>query len=153
MVPSDTCPIYVSYIRCAKIALTKTKSTNIVSVTFASTKSEYSRVLFCKWLFWEENVKSLIFCNIFQGYDSYPIVSYMSENAILPEGIMNGSKCMSIEVSYLKMKFIDSMNCIAMALSLKFQRRSIFPSWLKDTSLISSTIAKICRPSFSVSLT
>lgn len=45
VVPSDTFPIYVSYIKFAKNALAKTKSTNIASVMFVSTKSEYSIVL------------------------------------------------------------------------------------------------------------
>lgn len=72
---------------------------------------------FCKWLFSEENEESRIFYHNFRGYDSYPIVSYMYENAILLEVIMNGSKFMSIKVPHLKMKFIDSMNFIPMALS------------------------------------
>lgn len=78
VVPSDTCPIYVWCIRCAKNALKKTRLTSIPFVTFANTKSEYSRVLtrdeFCKWLFSEENEESRIFCHNFRGY---PIVSYM----------------------------------------------------------------------------
>lgn len=44
----------------------------------------------------------------------------MYENAILPEMIMNGkgSKLLSIEIPHeMKMKFIDSMNFIPMALS------------------------------------
>lgn len=41
----------------------------------------------------------------------------MYENAILPEVIMNGSKFLIIEVPHLRMKFIDSMNFIPMALS------------------------------------
>lgn len=45
MVPSDTCLIYVSYIKCAKNALTKTRLMGIASVTFVIIKSEYSRVL------------------------------------------------------------------------------------------------------------
>lgn len=80
-------------------------------------KGSNTRDEFCKWLFSEENEDSRIFCHNFRGYDSYPIVSYMYENAILPEVIMNGSKFMSIEVPHLKMKFIDSMNFIPMDLS------------------------------------
>lgn len=49
---------------------------------------------FCKWLFLEENEETRNFCHNFRGYDSYPIVSYMYENAILQEVIMNGSKFM-----------------------------------------------------------
>lgn len=80
-------------------------------------KGPNTRDKFCKWLFSEEKEETRIFCHNFRGYDSYPIVSYMYENAILPEVIMNGSKFMSIEVPHLKMKFIDSMNFIPMALS------------------------------------
>lgn len=122
VVPSDTFPIYVSYIKFAKNALAKTKSPNIASVMFVSTKSEYSRVLThvtnsVNGCFIEDNEETRIFCHNFRGYDSYPIVSYMYENAILPEVTMNGSKFMSIEVRHLKMKFIDSLNFIPMALS------------------------------------
>lgn len=89
---------------------------------FVSTKSEYSRVLThvtnsVNGCFIEDNEETRIFCHNFRGYDSYPIVSYMYENAILPEVTMNGSKFMSIEVRHLKMKFIDSLNFIPMALS------------------------------------
>lgn len=45
------------------------------------------------------------------------VVTYMYENAIIPEVFMNGSKFMSIDVPHLKMKFIDSLNFIQMALS------------------------------------
>ena len=72
---------------------------------------------FCKWLFSEENEGTKVFCHNFKGYDSYPIVSYLYENAILPEVIMNGSKFMTIEILHLKIKFLDSMNFIPMALS------------------------------------
>lgn len=40
--PSDTFPIYLSYIKFAKNAVAKTKSMNIASVIFVSIKSEYS---------------------------------------------------------------------------------------------------------------
>lgn len=55
-------------------------------------KGSNTRNGFYKWLFSEENEEALIFCRNFRVYDSYPIVSYMYENAILPEVIMNGSK-------------------------------------------------------------
>lgn len=70
-------------------------------------KGPNTRDEFFKLLFSEENEETRIFCHNFRGYDSYPIVSYMYENAILPEVIMNGSKFMSIKVPHLKMKFID----------------------------------------------
>ena len=53
----------------------------------------------------------------FKGYDSYFILRYLYDNAILPQVILNGAKVMSIEVATNDMKFIDSMNFIPMALS------------------------------------
>lgn len=50
-------------------------------------KGPNTRDEFCKWLFLEEKEETRIFCHNFRGYDSYPIVSYMYENAILPEVI------------------------------------------------------------------
>ena len=72
---------------------------------------------FCKWLFSEDNEGTKVFCHNFKGYDSYPIISYLYENAILPEVIMNGSKFMSIYIPHLNMRFLDSMNFIPMALA------------------------------------
>ena len=52
---------------------------------------------FCKWLFSEENFGATVICHNFKGYDSYPVLKYMHENAILPKVITTGSKFMSIE--------------------------------------------------------
>ena len=73
--------------------------------------------LFCKWLFSEENVGGTVICHNFKGYDSYPILNYLHENAILPEVITTGSKYMSIQVPACKLRFIDSLNFIPMALA------------------------------------
>ena len=59
--------------------------------------------LFCKWLFSEENVGATVICHNFKGYDSYPILNYLHQSAILPDLIMSGSKYMSIEVSVCKL--------------------------------------------------
>lgn len=53
--------------------------------------------LFCKWLFSEENYRATVICHNFKGNDSYPILNYLHENAVLPEVIMTGSKYMSIK--------------------------------------------------------
>ena len=45
---------------------------------------------FCTWLFSEKNTGATVFCHNFKGYDSYPIMSYLYENAILPIIIKNG---------------------------------------------------------------
>ena len=73
--------------------------------------------LFCKWLFSEENVGATVICHNFKGYDSYPILQYLHENAILPEVITTGSKYMSVKVPACKIRFIDSLNFIPMALA------------------------------------
>ena len=73
--------------------------------------------LFCKWLFSKENVGATVICHNFKGYDSYPILKYLHENAILPEVITTGSKYMSIKVPACKIRFIDSLNFIPMALA------------------------------------
>ena len=73
--------------------------------------------LFCKWLFSKENVGATVICHNFKGYDSYPILNYLHENAILPEVITTGSKYMSIKVPACKIRFIDSLNFIPMALA------------------------------------
>ncbi|XP_052778720.1 uncharacterized protein LOC128216186 [Mya arenaria] len=72
---------------------------------------------FCQWLFSEENVGATVVCHNFKGYDSYPILQYLHDNAILPEVITNGTKFMSIKVPVCKIRFIDSMNFIPMALT------------------------------------
>ena len=56
-------------------------------------------------------------CHNFKGYDSYPILQYLHDNAILPEVVTNGSKFMTIQVPVCKMRFIDSLNFIPMPLS------------------------------------
>ncbi|WAR12282.1 ZN777-like protein [Mya arenaria] len=80
-------------------------------------KGEQTTQQFCKWLFSEENVGATVICHNFKGYDSYPILQYLHENAILPEVITNGTKFMSIKVPVCKMRFIDSINFIPMALA------------------------------------
>lgn len=72
---------------------------------------------FCQWLFSEENYGATVLCHNFKGYDSYPILKYLHENAILPEVITTGSKFMSIKVPVCKIRFIDSLNFIPMPLA------------------------------------
>lgn len=73
--------------------------------------------MFCEWLFTNENKGATVICHNFKGYDSYPVLKYLHENAILPEVITTGSKYMSIVVPVCKIKFIDSLNFIPMALA------------------------------------
>ncbi|XP_045215064.2 uncharacterized protein LOC123565260 [Mercenaria mercenaria] len=72
---------------------------------------------FCSWLFSEENVDATVICHNFQGYDSYPILQYLYKNAIVPTVIPNGAKIMSLIVPSCKIKMIDSINFLPMALS------------------------------------
>ena len=72
---------------------------------------------FCQWLFSDENVGATVICHNFKGYDSYPILQYLHENAVLPEVITTGSKYMSINVPMCKIRMIDSLNFIPMPLA------------------------------------
>ena len=89
---------------------------------------------FCHWLFSEENFNTTVLCHNFQGYDSYPIVQYLYKNAIVPKIIPNGAKIMSLTVQSCKIKMIDSINFLPMALAklpkmfeLKELRKGHFP--------------------------
>jgi hypothetical protein len=72
---------------------------------------------FCKWLFSEENASATVICHNFKGYDSYPILQYLHDNAVLPKVITTGSKYMSIEVPSCNIRMIDSLNFIPVALA------------------------------------
>lgn len=69
---------------------------------------------FCEWLFSEENYQTIVLCHNFQGYDSYPILQYLYENAVIPTVVANGAKIMCLTC---KIKLIDSINCMPMALA------------------------------------
>ncbi len=72
---------------------------------------------FCKWLFSEENAGATVICHNFKGYDSYPILQYLHDNAILPEVITTGSKYMSVKVAGCNIRMIDSLNFMPMPLA------------------------------------
>lgn len=74
-------------------------------------------VSFCQWLFSEQNFGTTVICHNFKRFDSYPILKYLHDNAIPPDVITTGSKYMSITVSKCKIRFIDSVNFIPMALA------------------------------------
>ncbi len=56
-------------------------------------------------------------CHNFQGYDSYPILQYLYKNGILPSVVPNGAKIMALTVPACKIRMIDSLNFLPMALS------------------------------------
>ena len=79
---------------------------------------------FCTWLFTPEHNKCIVIAHNFQGYDSYPILKFLNQNAVPCEAIYNGTKCVTLKTktkkSYqlkIKIKFIDSLNFIPMALA------------------------------------
>ncbi|XP_045211635.2 uncharacterized protein LOC123563108 [Mercenaria mercenaria] len=72
---------------------------------------------FCLWLFSEDNFNTTVICHNFQGYDSYPILQYLYRNAIVPKIVPNGAKVMSLVVESCKVRMIDSISFIPMALA------------------------------------
>ena len=89
---------------------------------------------FCQWLFSEENFQATVLCHNFQGYDSYPILQYLYKNAVVPIIIPNGAKIMCLTVPACKIKMIDSINFLPMALAklpdmfgLKELKKGYFP--------------------------
>ena len=80
---------------------------------------------FCTWLFTPEHDKSIVIAHNFQGYDSYPILNHLNQQAIPYDVIYNGAKCMTLTTKTkqkrkqfaIEIKFIDSLNFIPMALA------------------------------------
>ncbi|XP_053378482.1 uncharacterized protein LOC128548112 [Mercenaria mercenaria] len=71
---------------------------------------------FCKWLFHRRNYGATVICHNFKGYDSYPILKYLHNNAILPKVVTSGAKYTSIKVKECRIRFIDSRNFLPMTL-------------------------------------
>ena len=79
---------------------------------------------FCTWLFTPDHHECIAIAHNFQGYDSYPIIKYLHANAVECEAIYNGAKCITLTTKTnkphhckIKIKFIDSLNFIPMALA------------------------------------
>ena len=80
---------------------------------------------FCKWLFTREHDKCIVIAHNFQGYDSYPILKQLNQEAIPYDVIYNGAKCVTLttktkekrKLFAIEIKFIDSLNFIPMALA------------------------------------
>ena len=76
---------------------------------------------FCNWLLTPQHQDCIVMAHNFQGYDSYPILKYLNENAIEYKVIYNGAKCVTLTTGgktfAIKIKFIDSLNFIPMALA------------------------------------
>ena len=92
---------------------------------------------FCTWLLTPKYHECIVIAHNFQGYDSYPILKYFRANTIECEAIYSGAKCVKLETktnkphhSKLKIKFIDSLNFIPMALA-KFPKTFAQPELCK----------------------
>ena len=79
---------------------------------------------FCTWLLTPEHQDCIVIAHNFQGYDSYPIIKFLNENAIVCDATYTGTKCVTLKTKTkekhqfgIKIKFIDSLNFIPMALS------------------------------------
>ena len=79
---------------------------------------------FCNWLLVPQHHKCIVMAHNFQGYDSYPIMKYLNENAIQYDVIHNGAKCVTLTTKQktqnsfkIEIKFMDSLNFIPMALA------------------------------------
>ena len=89
---------------------------------------------FCNWLLTPEHQDCIVMAHNFQGYDSYPIMKYLNENAIEYDVVYNGAKCVTLTTENKKkrfrIKFMDSLNFIPMALA-KFPKTFAQPELCK----------------------
>ena len=92
---------------------------------------------FCNWLLTDQHQDCIVMAHNFQGYDSYPILKFFNENAIGKDVIYNGAKCVTLTTGpeqkppfKIKIKFIDSLNFIPMALA-KFPKTFSQPELCK----------------------
>jgi hypothetical protein len=53
----------------------------------------------------------------FKGYDSQFVLDFCRSNGVTPEVIMNGSKCTYLALPVQKVRFVDSLNFLPMALA------------------------------------
>ena len=92
---------------------------------------------FLNWLVTPKYHECIVIAHNFQGYDSYPILKCFHANTIACKAIYNGAKCVTLETktekshhSKIKIKFIDSLNFIPMALA-KFPKTFAQPELCK----------------------
>ena len=86
---------------------------------------------FCNWLLTPQHEECIVMAHNFQGYDSYPIIKFLNENAIRYAVLYNGAKCVTLTTEKpFKIKFIDSLNFIPMALA-KFPKTFAQPELCK----------------------
>ena len=85
---------------------------------------------FCHWLLTPQHKDCIVMAHNFQGYDSYPIIKFLNENAIKYDITYNGAKCVTLIIEMFNIKFIDSLNFIPMALA-KFPKTFAQPELCK----------------------
>ena len=92
---------------------------------------------FLNWLITPKYHECIVIAHNFQGYDSYPIIKHLHANTIECKAIYNGAKCVTLETKVekshhckIKIKFIDSLNFIPMALA-KFPKTFAQPELCK----------------------
>ena len=92
---------------------------------------------FCTWLLTPQHQDCIVMAHNFQGYDSYPIIKFLNENAIGCDATYNGAKCVSLKTKVkerhqfgIRIRFIDSLSFIPMALA-KFPKTFAQPELCK----------------------
>ena len=96
---------------------------------------------FCTWVFQQENAITTFVAHNFQTYDGYFILQYLYKNGITPEIITRGAKVLSLTVSEMNIKFVDSLCFIPMKLPPS-RKRLVSQSFRRVTSLISRTVLR-----------
>ena len=77
---------------------------------------------FCTWLTAtdrgdpDERLETIAFAHNFKAFDSLPLLAYIFSKNIIPELIMTGCKVMGLKLPDQKIKFLDSLNFMPMAL-------------------------------------
>jgi hypothetical protein len=92
---------------------------------------------FCEWLFQPQHAKTTFIAHNLQAYDGYFILQYLYKQGVTPQIITRGAKVLSLTVSKLNIKFIDSLCFIPMKLAhvpktfgLPDLQKGYFPTFL-----------------------
>ena len=81
-------------------------------------KGDKCKEEFCDWLFSsKETDNSIALAHNLKAYDGYFLLSFLYDNAIIPDVIYTGCKIQSITLPKYKCKIVDSINFLPMALS------------------------------------
>ncbi len=94
------------------LCIVQNESGNETVFSGPDTKNE-----FCEWIFQPQHAKTTFVAHNLQVYDGYFILQYLYNQGISPELITCGAKILSLTVSELDIKFIDSLCFIPMKLA------------------------------------